>query len=151
MATRKNVFIFQGYLVWHHTRQCQEVPCRVMIVLAVSVKKKKSPHFKKGHLQLWVGDQHSGGRPISWRYSRGNAVEVGQIKINHDDRMKKKWSWEDPFERLAGWINALNDKDTHLDPKSSENSTKKHMWKKSDHCLFFINLWWNAQTWGNVI
>lgn len=40
MATRKNVFIFQGHLVWHHTRLCQEVPCGVMIVLAVSVEKK---------------------------------------------------------------------------------------------------------------
>lgn len=118
MATRKNVFIFQGYLVWHHTRPCQEVPCSVMIVLAVPVeKKKKSSHLKKRPpTTLWVGDQQSGGRPISWRYSGGNTVEVGQIKINHDDRMKKKWSLEDSFERLAGWINALNDKDTHLDP-----------------------------------
>lgn len=41
MATRKNVFIFQVYLVWHHTSQCQEVPCSAMIVLAVSVQKKK--------------------------------------------------------------------------------------------------------------
>lgn len=100
MATRKNAFIFQGYLVWHHTRQCQEVPCSVMIVLAVFVEKKALPLQKRPPTTLWVGDQHSGGRPISWRYSRGNTVEVGQIKINHDDRTKKN-----EVERilLKGW------------------------------------------------
>lgn len=82
----------------------QEVPCSAMIVLSGCVKKKVLPLQQRPPTNVWVGDQQSGGRPISCKYRRGNIVKVGgQIQIKHDDRLKKKWRWEDHFKMWEDW------------------------------------------------
>lgn len=105
-TTANKIALFVAFFSWLHAKMylfsrsvlsgstqvstMQEVPCSAMIVLSVCVQKRKKkglPLQKRPPTTIWVGDQQSGGRPISRKYRRSNIVKVGPTQITHDDRM----------------------------------------------------------------